>query len=133
MSLGDRITMDWRGIEWVVPVFEVVMLVLPVYAFITIFRRVKRGVMKKSRAFLRFALIVIAPIILYLLFFFTLVGLEELTSINVNTEGLARSFLILVGIGFSIWLFSIIVFSVALVIKKTQPSSPHNKTGADKV
>ena len=117
--------MDWRGIEWAVPVFEVVMLLLPVYAFITFYRRVKRGVLKKLRALWRYASLVITPIILYVLFFFALVGLEELTHIGVITEGLARSFFILVGLGFTIWLVSILVFGVALVFIKSQPSSPN--------
>ena len=118
--------MDWRGIEWAVPVFEVVMLVLPVYAFITFYRRVKRGVLKKSRALWRYASLVITPIILNVLFFFALVGFEELTHIGVITEGLARSFLILVGLGLTIWLVSILVFVVALVFIKSQPSSPNS-------
>ena len=117
--------MDWQGIEWAVPVFEVVMLVLPVYAFITFYRRVKRGVLKKLRALWRYASLVITPIILYVLFIFALVGLEELTHIGVITEGLARSFFILVGLGFTIWLVSILVFGVALVFIKSQPSSPN--------
>jgi hypothetical protein len=123
--------MDWRGIEWAVPVFEVVMLVLPVYAFITFYKRVKHGVLKKSRALWRYASLVIAPIILYVLFFFALVGFEELTHIGVITEGLARTILILVGLGLTIWLVSILVFGVALVFIKSQPSSPNNNLESD--
>ena len=115
--------MDWQGIEWAVPVFEVVMLALPVYAFITLYRRVKGGVLKKSRAMWRYASIVIAPIILYVLFFFALVGIEALSHINIITEGLARTILILIGLGLTIWLVSIIVFGVTLVFIKSQPSS----------
>jgi hypothetical protein len=115
--------MDWQGIEWAVPVFEVVMLALPVYAFITLYRRVKGGVLKKSRAMWRYASIVIAPISLYVLFFFALVGFEALSHINVITEGLARTILILIGLGLTIWLVSIIVFGVTLVFMKSQPSS----------
>lgn len=112
--------MDWRGIEWAVAVFELVMIILPVYAFITLYRRIKRGVLEKSRALWRYACLVIAPIIFYVLFFFVLVGLEELTHIGVITEGLARTFPILVGLGLAIWLVSILVFGVALVFVKNQ-------------
>lgn len=118
--------MDWRGIEWAVPVFEVVMLVLPVYASIAFLRRIKRGLLKKSRAFWCYASLVITPIILYVLFFFTLVGFEKLTHISVITEGLARSFFILVGLGLSIWLVSILVFGVVLVFIRSQQTSPKN-------
>lgn len=122
--------MDWQGIEWAVPVFEVVMLALPVYAFITLYRRVKGGVLKKSRAMWRYASIVIAPIILYVLFFFALVGFEALSHINVITEGLARTILILIGLGLTIWLVSIIVFGVTLVFIKSQPSSSSKITSS---
>ena len=119
--------MDWRGIEWVVPVFAIVMIVLPVYAFITFHRRVKRGTLVKSRALWRYASLVITPIILYVLFFFALVGFEELTHISVITEGIARTFLILVGLGLTIWIVSILAFGVALVFVKNQPSSPNKR------
>ena len=89
--------MDWRGIELAVPVYEILMLVVPVYAFITFYRRVKCGVLGKSGALWRYVLFVSTPIILIVLLFFTLVGFEELTDIVLITEGLARTILILVG------------------------------------
>lgn len=125
--------MDWRGIELAVPVFEVAMLVVPVYAFITNLSRVKRGFLTKSRALRRHASLAITPVILYVLFFIALGGFEELTNVGVITEGLARSFVILVGLGLAVWLFSTIAFSVALVIGKTQPPPPNNAAGADGV
>jgi polyferredoxin len=108
------------------------MLVLPVYAFITFYRRVKRGVLKKSRALWRYASLVITPIILYVLFFLALVGFEELTHISVITEGLARTILILVELGLTIWLVSILLFGVALVFIKSQPSSPNKAAAPDR-
>ena len=123
--------MDWRGIEWAVPVFEVVMVVLAVYASITFYRRVKRGVWKKTRALWCYAILVIIPIVLYVLFFFALVGFEEFTHIGVITEGLARSFLILVGLGLTIWIVSILVFGLVLLFAKSQPSSPNNSLESD--
>ena len=123
--------MDWRGIEWVVLVFEATMIVLPVYAFIIFYKRVKGGVLKKSSALWRYTSLVVAPIILYILFFLALVGFEELTHIGLTTEGLARANFILIGLGISIWLVSTLVFGVMLMFIKSQPSSPNNATGAD--
>ena len=130
-ALGVRSTMDWRGIEWAVPAFEVVMLVLPIYAFIIFFRHIKRGVLKKSRALWCYSSLVITPIVLYVLFFFALVGFEELTHISVITDGLARSFLFLIGVGLTIWLISILLFGVVLVFIRSQPSTPNNAINAD--
>ena len=114
--------MEWHGIEWAVPAFEAVMLVMTVFAFITYYRRVKRGVLKKARALWQYAFLVFTPILLYVLFFFALVGFEEMTHIGVIAEGMARTSPILVGMGLAVWLVSILVFGVALVFIKRQPS-----------
>jgi len=106
--------MDWRGIEWVLPLYWISMIIVPTIAFITLFLRVKRGVMKKFRAIRYFAGIAIIPIILYGLFFLLLLGLEEVAQINIVTEELARSLFVVMGIGFIIWLLSLIIFGVTL-------------------
>ncbi|MGB5850176.1 MAG: hypothetical protein WBH40_16935 [Ignavibacteriaceae bacterium] len=72
--------------------------------------------MEKFRAIRYFAGIVIIPVILYGLFFFVLVSLEEVAQIDLVTEGLARSFLSVIGIGLIIWLVSLIIFGVTLKI-----------------
>ena len=107
--------MDWQGIEWVLLLYWLSMLVVPIYTFITLLLRVKRGVMEKLRAIRYFACIVIIPVILYGLFFFVLVNLEEIAQINLITEGLARSFLVVIGTGLIIWLVTLIIFGVSLV------------------
>lgn len=112
--------MEWRGIEWAVPVFEMVMLVFPCFAFVVFYRRVQRGVLKKSGALWRYAAWVVAPVIGYALFFFTLVGIEEVTRMSVLTEGLARSFLLLVGMGVAIWLISTLAFVITLLFVKNK-------------
>lgn len=116
--------MDWQGIEWAAPIFEIVMIVLPIYGFITLYRRTKRGALRKSRALLRYGSLVIVPIILYILFFSALVGFEELTRISVVPEGLARTFPLLVGLGVTICIVSTIAFGVALMFIKNQPTAP---------
>ena len=117
--------MDWQGIAWVVPFYEIAMIVLPVYAFITIRRRAKQGVLRKSRAMLSYAALVFAPVLVYSLFFFALIAFEELTAISVVPEELARTFLLLVGFGFAICLVATCIFGAAvLFIKKQHTSSP---------
>jgi len=106
--------MDWQGIEWILLLYWLSMLVVPIYTFITLLLRVKRGVDEKPRAIRFYAGIVISPIILYGLFFFGLIVIEELAKIDLVTEGLARSFFIVIGIGLIIWLVSLIVFSLTL-------------------
>ena len=90
--------MDWRGIEWVLPLFWLSMIMVPTFAFITLLLRVKGGVMKKFRAIRYFAGIVLIPVILYGLFFLLLVGIEEVAQIDLVTEELARSFFVVIGL-----------------------------------
>ncbi|MGB5895357.1 MAG: hypothetical protein WBG58_14365 [Ignavibacteriaceae bacterium] len=106
--------MDWQGIEWVLLLTWLSMIVVPIYTFITLLLRVKRGVEEKPRAIRYYAGVVISPIIFYGLFFFGLVGLKEFTQIDLVTEGLARSFIIVIGIGLIIWLVSLIIFSITI-------------------
>lgn len=121
VTLGIGISMDLRGLEWAVPAFEIVMLVLPVYAFVVFYRRVKYRALKKTSALWLYASVVIAPIILYTLFFFLLAGLEELTHISLISEELSRSLLILVALGVAIWSISILAFGLTLMFLRCEP------------
>ena len=123
--------MDWPGIEWVVPVYEILMLVVPVYGFIVLRRRVKRKALAKVRAFLYYTGLVILPVVIYTLFFLGLVGLEEVVGTAIITEGLARSNLISIGLGLAVWLVSLIIFGITLIFSNSSTSSPDRENPAD--
>jgi len=93
---------------------------VPTFIFITFFLRVKRGIMEKFRAIRYYAGIVIIPILLYGIFFFVLVSLEQVAQIDLVTEELARSFFLVIGIGLIIWLVSLLIFSVTLAFLRRQ-------------
>ena len=124
--------MDWQGIEWVIPVYEVLMLLVPVCGFIVFRRRVKHKVLTKARAFLYYTGLVISPVAIYTIFFLGLVGLEEVSQAAIITEELARSSLILIGLGLVVWLVSLIIFGMALTFISSSALS-HNQalTGAE--
>ena len=125
--------MDWQGIEWALPVYEVVMLGMPIYAFITLRRRVKRGMLSKVRAFWYYVGIVAAPIIFYVVFFLGLMGIEEVAHVGLITEGLGRSFLLVTGLGIIIWLVASIIFGIVMTFTKSETASrnpPLNLTRA---
>ena len=93
-----------------VSVYEMTMIILPVYAFITLYKRVKGGILDRSGALWRYAVVVMSPIIFYVAFFFLFVGIGELSNIGLVTEGFGRSFFILVGFGIIVWFASIFIF-----------------------
>ena len=123
--------MDWQGIEWVVPVYEILMLAVPVYGFIVLRRRVKYRGLAKMRAFLYYTGLVISPVAIYTLFFLCLVGFEEVTGTSIITEGLARGVLISVGMGLVVWLVSLIIFGITLTFIRSSASSPNRENPAD--
>lgn len=41
-----------KGVEWMIPLYELSMLVLPIAAFVKLFSRLKRGNVKKHTAIL---------------------------------------------------------------------------------
>lgn len=106
--------MDWRGIEWSIPVFALLILATPVCGFAVFRCRVRRDGLSRSRAFLYFSLTAFAPLALYVLLLLVLVGVEELTGTALVTEGLARGTVPLVAAGLLVWLVAELVFALAL-------------------
>jgi hypothetical protein len=118
--------MDWRGIEWAVPIYEFTALMLPVYAFVRFSRRVKHGILNKPSALLRFATLALSPLLAYCLFFAALVAIETVSNVSVITEGLARSFLLLVGLGLAFWLVALFLFGIGLLFIRSRPEGDRN-------
>lgn len=116
--------MDWRGVEWVIPLYELAMLVVPIYGFVALRRRVKRRTLAKLRAFSYYTGLVAAPIALYILFFFSLVAIDNVTQVGVISEGLARTLFLMVGFGLLIWLVSSILFGIVLAFTRNSALSP---------
>lgn len=111
--------------DWIVPVYEVAMLVVAGYFFITLLRRVKHQGLTKTRALWYYLGWVMSPVVLYALFFLGLVGMEEVARRPLISEGLARSFLMLIGLGLLIWLLSSISFGIALLCIRASAASPN--------
>ena len=107
--------MDWRGIEWIIPAYEVSMLLVPVPAFVIFRRRCKDRVLTKVRALACYAGAVISPVVIYTVLLFVLVGADEVAGTAMITEGLARSAPVLIGLGLAVWLVATAVFGAMLL------------------
>jgi hypothetical protein len=123
--------MDWKGIEWVVPLYELLILLVPIYGFIVLRRRVKRKELTKARGFLYYSGLVISPIVMYSVFIIGITGIEEMLDTAIVSEGLARSFFLLVGIGLIVWLISLAIFGIALAFMRNPELSPKQANTAD--
>ena len=119
--------MDWRGTEWAIPVYEAAICIVPFYSFFLVRRRIRRGQLTRIRAFLYYSALSLSPPVIYSGYFFGLVGLEDATNMAIVTEGLAATFLILIGFGLCAWLASSLIFGLSLYFVKYK--SPGGKAG----
>ena len=92
-----------------------------VYMFRTLRRSVKEHRCSKARALLSYAGASFMPLILFLLFFFATVGLEELTGAAWISEPFARSLIPVGAIAAGLALMANLAFVVTLAMMKTGP------------
>jgi hypothetical protein len=123
--------MEWKGIEWVIPIYKLLILLVPIYAFIALRRRVKRNELTKTRGILYYSGLALSPVVTYTIFFFGLTGLEEMTNTAILSEGFGRSFLLLIGLGLIAWLITLIIFGIALAFMRNPVLSPNQANTAD--
>ena len=74
------------------------------------------------------------PYYFYVVFFFGLIGIEEVAHVGLIPESLGRSFLLVTGLGVIIWLVASIIFGVVMTFTKSATASPNpplNRTRAD--
>lgn len=102
--------------EWLIPLYELALLIVPIYTFVVLLRRVKHKVLSRARAFAYYLGWVSSPIALFILLFLGAVGVEEVTGIALVTEGLGRGLLILLALGLAVWLLASMVFATVLLV-----------------
>lgn len=107
--------MDWHGLEWVLPLYGIAVIVLPIYGFKVFQRRYKNQTLSRFRAFIYFTVMGITPVILYIAFFLFLVGMEEVINAAIITEGMGRTLFPALGAGLIVWLVSTLAFCAVLL------------------
>jgi len=90
------------------------IILIPLGVFARQFQQVRQGTRRKFKGAILFCSYAILPALTYALVFLVLVGIEELTKFSVITEGLARTLLLVVGIGLAEVLLLTIVFAITV-------------------
>ena len=93
---------------------------VPIGILFMALRRVRAGRIGNLKAIALYGLAALSPTVLYVVFFFSLVGLEELTGAALIPEGMGRSFLFVVGFGLLVWLLVLIPFAVMIARARTK-------------
>jgi len=90
------------------------IVLIPLGVFARQFQQVRQGTRRKFKGAILFFSYAILPSLTYALVFLVLVGVEELAKFSVITEGLARTLLLVVGIGLAEVLLLTVVFAITV-------------------
>ena len=90
------------------------IILIPLGVFARQFQQVRQGTRRKFKGAILFFSYAILPSLTYALVFLVLVGVEELTKFSVITEGLARTLLLVVGIGLAEVLLLTVLFAITV-------------------
>jgi hypothetical protein len=101
--------------ESILQLYQLAMVVLPVYGFVSLRKRIRFGGLSKKRAALRYAAMLFAPMLAYAAVFLLALGVETVVDVNLVTEEVARSAPLAIALGLVVWLVSILVFAVGMV------------------
>ncbi len=94
--------------------YQLAMVVLPVYGFVSLRKQIRHGELSKMRASLRYAGMVFAPMLAYTAAYFLAIGVETVSGMNLLSEEIARSFPLAIVLGLAVWLLSVMVFAVGM-------------------
>ena len=100
--------------ESILQLYQLAMLLLPVYGFVSLRKRIRHGGLSKKRATLRYAGMVFAPLLAYTAILLLAIGVETISGVNLASEEIARSFPLAIALGLAVWLLSVIVFATGL-------------------
>ena len=101
--------------ESILQLYQLAMVVLPVYGFVSLRKRIRYGGLSKKRAALRYAGMMFAPMLAYAAVFLLAIGVETLVDVNVVSEEIARSAALAIALGLVVWLVSVMVFAVGMI------------------
>ena len=104
--------------ESVLQLYGLAMVILPVYAFVSLRKQLRHEHVTKPVALLRYVGMVVAPIVVYACVFGLAVAIEELTPFNVISEEIGRSFVLAIVLGVLLWLLATTVFALSLLFVK---------------
>ena len=110
--------------ESILQLYQLAMMVLPVYGYVSLRKEVRRREILKRKALLRYASMVFLPMPAYVAAYFLAIGVESATNWNLVSEEMARSFPLAIALGLMVWLLSVMIFSVAMCFVRGATMAP---------
>jgi hypothetical protein len=108
-----------RMMESILQLYGLAMVVLPVYAFVSMRKKIRHDHLSKSAALLRYIGVVTTPIAGYAVAFGLALGIEALSPFSLVSEEVARSFVLAIVLGVVVVLLATIIFALGLFFLRT--------------
>jgi len=102
--------------ESILQLYGLAMVVLPVFAFVSIRKKIRYEGLSKRAALLRYVGIVVTPILGYAAAFGLALGVEAVSSFSLVSEEVARSFVLAAVLGVLVWLLATTIFALGLFL-----------------
>ena len=100
--------------ESMLQLYGLAMVVLPVYSFVSLRKKIRYEQLSKKAALMRYVGLVVAPIIGYAAAFGLALGIEAVSPLSVISEEAARSFVLAMVLGVIVWLLATVMFGLSL-------------------
>lgn len=91
------------------------MVVLPVYAFVSLRKLIRWGDVSRRAALVRYAAMVVCPILIYAALFALMFGIDAVWSLDLIAEGGEGGFAMALFLGTLLWLLATSIFALSLL------------------
>ena len=107
--------------ESVLQLYGLVMVILPVYAFMSLRKRLRHEQMTRLAALRRYAGWVIAPVVVCACMLGLALGIEALTPYDVVSDAILQSYVLAMVLGVLIVLLGTVVFALSMLFVQRAP------------
>ena len=114
--------------ESILQLYGLVMVIVPVYAFVTLRRRLRSERLPRPAALLRYAATVVAPVVMCAVFLAIALGVEALTPLDVISEQMVQTYVLALVLGVLVVLIGTFVFAlrILLLLRNRKPDLQEN-------
>lgn len=109
--------------ESVLQLYGLAMVILPVYAFVSLRKRMRREHLARQAALLRYVGLVIAPIVTYACLYGLARAIDAIVPSSVLPEEATPGFVLAMVLGVLVWLLGTTIFLLSLIFMQ-KPAEP---------
>jgi len=102
--------------ESILQLYGLVMVIVPVYAFVSLRRRLRRERFSRPAALVRYAGTVVAPVVMCAILLAMALGVEALTSLDVVSEQMVQTYVLALVLGVLVVLVGTVVFALRILL-----------------